>query len=103
MQAFATHFPRAPAANRTAFVRAMLYYCVGANACNSGLGVGYFPFWPASDLSVPPHFTGSEFILQNLPLYALDSYTLQLPAITLDQSREARSAALASLPHRFTY
>lgn len=62
-------------------VRAMLYYCQDVNACNTGLGYGYNPRFPAAGGPPAAHFTGPEFVLLNQPRSKVGAVLARLPTI----------------------
>lgn len=61
--------------------RAMLYYCQDVNACNTGLGYGYNPRFPAAGGPPATHFTGPEFVLNNQPRSKVGAVLTRLPTI----------------------
>lgn len=72
-----------PQPPQAAEVRALLTYCMDANPCNTGVGIGYNPTY-ISDPHPDPglaHYTGREFVLDNKRLEQVKAGTTQLPAV----------------------
>lgn len=58
--------------------RAMLVYCQDVNPCNSGLGLGFNPSFPAPGGALLQHFTGREYVFLNQTVEALKASKIVL-------------------------